>query len=156
MITYLFFKYLILHIKYMRILKRVYKEENLLENLSKLFGTTFKTDWIGRAYTVINPLIQNGIYDPNNQIYEYNENGLINDTYVEAYIMKQLNIAKQFIKANNLFDLLTYEIKKIDDYGNYLFVIHSITWPDLKSSIKKMSILYGVLLILGIISIFFI
>ena len=55
MIIYRFIKYLILNIKYTRILNKVYENEDIPTNLSKLFGSKFKQDWIGRLYTVINP-----------------------------------------------------------------------------------------------------
>ena len=95
-----------MNIKYCKILNNVYKNENLLENLSALFKVQFRKDWIGRVYAIFNPHIQDGIFNPNNQIFEYTEQGLVNDAYVEAYILNQLKIAKQFIRANNLFDLL--------------------------------------------------
>lgn len=137
MITYLFIKYLILHLRYTKILKKVYKDENLLDNLSSLFKVPFRIDWLGRVYAVFNPHIQEGVYNPNNQIYEYDENGLTNKAYVESYIMNQLNIAKRFIQASNLFDLLTYKIKKIDDFDNYLFIMQSITYEDFKTATKR-------------------
>lgn len=137
MITYLFIKYLVLHLRYTKILKKVYKDENLLDNLSSLFKVPFRIDWLGRVYAVFNPHIQEGVYNPNNQIYEYDENGLTNKAYVESYIMNQLNIAKRFIQASNLFDLLTYKIKKIDDYDNYLFIMQSITYEDFKTATKR-------------------
>ena len=127
MLTYYFIKYTLLHLKYIKILKKVYKDENLLNNLSDLFGTEFKMDWVGRIYAVFNPHIQADGFNPNNQIFEYTEEGLSNKVYIESYILNQLSIAKRFIKANNLFDLLTYKLEKIDEYDNYLFVIQSIT-----------------------------
>lgn len=137
MITYLFIKYLILHLRYTKILKKVYKDENLLDNLSSLFKVPFRIDWLGRVYAIFNPHIQDGVFNPNNQIYEYDENGLTNKAYVESYIMNQLNIAKRFIQASNLFDLLTYKIKKIDDFDNYLFIMQSITYEDFKMATKR-------------------
>lgn len=137
MITYLFIKHLILHLRYTKILKKVYKDENLLDNLSSLFKVPFKMDWMGRVYAVFNPHVQDGVFNPNNQIYEYDENGLTNKAYIEAYIMNQLNIAKRFIQASNLFDLLTYKIKKIDDFDNYLFIMQSITYEDFKTATKR-------------------
>lgn len=154
MITYNFIKYLILNIRYTKILRRIYKEEQIPENLSKLFNTNFKIDWVGRLYTVINPNLLNGEYDMNTQIFEYGEKGLTNEMFVERYIMQKLNIASNFIKANNLFDLLTYNIKKIDTYDNYLFIIQPITLSDC----LKWAKLFLLLLILLIIicSFFFI
>lgn len=136
-----------MNIKYCKILNNVYKNENLLENLSALFKVQFRKDWIGRVYAVFNPHIQDGIFNPNNQIYEYTEQGLVNDAYVEAYILNQLNIAKQFIRANNLFDLLTYRLKKLDDNDNYLFIMEPITWSDCKRYTKIFIIVYSTLLI---------
>ena len=147
MVLYLFIKYLIMNIKYCKILNNVYKNENLLENLSALFKVQFRKDWIGRVYAVFNPHVQEGIFNPNNQIYEYTEQGLVNDAYIEAYILNQLNIAKQFIRANNLFDLLTYRLKKLDDNDNYLFIMEPITWSDCKRYTKRFIILYSILLI---------
>lgn len=147
MILYLFIKYLIINIKYCKILNNVYKNENLLENLSALFKVQFRKDWIGRVYAVFNPHIQDGIFNPNNQIFEYTEQGLVNDAYVEAYIFNQLKIAKQFIRANNLFDLLTYRLKKLDDNDNYLFIMEPITWSDCKRYTKRFIIVYSILLI---------
>lgn len=156
MITYRFIKYLLLHIKYTKILKKVFRDENLLDNLSKLFNSEFRMDWVGRIYTVINPSIQNGVYDINNQIFEYTDDGFDNRAHVESYIMKQLNVAKLFIKANNLFDMLTYRIEKIDDNDNYLFIIEPITWGDCSEYIKKFAYLLITILIIVAISIYFI
>lgn len=136
-----------MNIKYCKILNNVYKNENLLENLSALFKVQFRKDWIGRVYAVFNPHIQDGIFNPNNQIFEYTELGLVNDAYVEAYILNQLKIAKQFIRANNLFDLLTYRLKKLDDNDNYLFIMEPITWSDCKRYTKRFIIVYSILVI---------
>lgn len=151
MIIYKFFKYLFLHTKYFRILKKIYKNENIINNLSKLFGIELREDWVGRIYGVINPNIQNGVYDPNVQIFEYGENGLTNELYIEKWVMDRLNIASRFIQANNLFDLLTYKIEKIDEYDNYLFIIQPITWDDCKKYSKLFGSVYGLLLMILII-----
>lgn len=156
MITYRFIKYLRTHIKYCKILNDVYKNENLIDNLSAMFKVQFRKDWVGRIYAVFNPHLQEGVFNPNNQIFEYTEQGLVNDAYVEAYILNQLNIAKQFIKANNLFDLLTYRLEKLDENDNYLFIIEPITWHDCKKYSKRFAILLGVLGILGGILLYFI
>lgn len=147
MLTYFFIKYLLMHIKYCKILDKVYRDENILNNLSTMFKVDFKKDWVGRVYAVFNPHVQDGVFNPNNQIFEYTEQGLVNDAYVESYILNQLNIARQFIRANNLFDLLTYKLKKLDENDNYLFIMQPITWEDC----KKYSIWF--LILLGVIGI---
>lgn len=127
MILYKFIKNLLLHTKYSNILKRVYKEENLIHNLSNLFGSKFKTDWIGRIYVVLNPNLSNQKLDTTTQIFEYNEKGLDNTAYVERWVMQKLNVASEFIVNNNLFDILTFEIRKLDEFDNYLLIIEPVT-----------------------------
>ena len=150
MIIYRFFKYLILNIKYTKILNKIYEEENISQNLSMLFKSSFKKDWIGRLYTVINPNLLGEDFDINTIIYEYGEEGLNNKAFVERWIMTRLNIAQTFIQANNLFDLLTYDIKKLDDYDNYLFIIQPITLNDCLKYSKLFSILISILVVIGI------
>ena len=154
MVFYSFIKNLLLNIKYTKILRKIYKDEGLLEKFSKLFGVEFKIDWVGRIYTVINPNIIDDKLDINTQIFEYNDNGLTNEPYVEKYIMTKLNLVSEFIMANNLFDLLTYEIKKLDDYDNYLFVIKPITFDDCMKWTKIFIGVYSILAIIGMVLLF--
>lgn len=149
MIIYNFFKSLYQHIKYTKLLNSIYKKENLLDNLSKLFGHKFKKDWVGRIYTIINPYIINGKFDNESHIFEQDENGLNNREYIEQYILEKLIIVNKFITVNNLFDLLMYEIKKVDDYGNYLFVMRPITYDDFMKYTRRFFILLGVLFVIA-------
>lgn len=151
MIIYNFFKNIILNRKYTKLIKRVYKDEGLLNSLSKLFGVEFKIDWIGRVYAILNPNIdENGQYSPNTQIFEYGENGLNNERMVEQWVMEKMIVISNFIQTNNLFELLTYSIKKIDNYDNYLFILEPITLSDCIKWSKRFTILMGVLIIIGI------
>lgn len=152
MIIYKFITNLILNIKYTKLIKNVYKNEDLLIKLSQLFNTEFRIDWVGRVYTVINPNIIDDKLDVNTQIFEYNSRGeLSNEVYVERWIMTKFNLIKDFIMANNLFDLLTYEIKKLDEYDNYLFIIKPITFDDCSKWTKIFTISYSVLIVLGLL-----
>ena len=151
MIFYNFFKNLFLNIKYTRIIKKIYKTENILQGLSQIFGSQFKLDWIGRAYAVLNPnLDENGNYSPNRQIFEYNENGLDNTKMVEQWVMERMAVVSSFIQNNNLFEILTYSFKRLDEYDNYLFILEPITLSDCLKWSKRFGILFGVLLIIGI------
>mgnify|MGYP006969188797 CR=1 FL=1 len=132
-------------------MKKIYKDENLLINFSKLFDVEFRMDWVGRVYAVFNPNILNNQYDTTTQIFEYTDSGLSNETYVEKYIMTKLNLITDLIMTNNMFDLLTYEIKKLDEYDNYLFIMKPITFDDCKKWTKIFSIIYGCLIFIGII-----
>lgn len=150
MVIYSFIKNLLLNIKYTKLLRQTYRDEQLLYKFSQLFGVEFRIDWVGRVYAIFNPNIINNELDVNSQIFEYDENGLTNKPYIEKWIMTRLNVIKDFIMANNLFDLLTYEIKKIDEYDNYLFIIKPITFDECMKWTKIFSITY---LILAVISV---
>jgi len=150
-IIYNFFKNLILNIRYTKIIRRVFKEEGLLEGLSQIFKTNFKVDWVGRVYAVLNPnLDESGQYSPNTQIFEYGEGGLNNERMVEQWVMERMIVISDFIRTNNLFELLTYSLKKLDDYDNYLFILEPITLHDCFKWSKWMIGLMSGLIIVGI------
>lgn len=151
MILYNFIKHLILNIRYTKLVRKVYNDERLLYKFSQLFGSEFRIDWVGRVYAVLNPNIVDEKMDYNTQIFEYGENGLTNEPYVEKWIMTKFNLIRDFVMANNLFDLLTYELKKIDEYDNYLFIIKPITFDECLKWTKRFSIVYGVLAVVGAI-----
>ena len=152
MIIYNFFKNLFLNIKYTHLIRKAYKDENLLEGFSKIFKTTFRIDWVGRAYAVLNPnLDEDGKYSPNTQIFEYGEGGLNNEKMVEQWVMEKMIIVSEFIRTNNLFELLTYSIKRLDGYDNYLLILEPITLQDCLKWGRWMAGLIGILLIIGII-----
>lgn len=150
MIIYKFIKYLILSIRYNSLLNKIYREERLLEGLSKLFGSEVKQDWIGRIYVVINPHIKDGKWNPESTVQELG-NDNISKIVVTNMIMGTLNTVRQFIKTNNLFDLLTYDIQKISDNDDYLLIMEPITYPDLKNYAKKFLIVYGIILLLSVL-----
>lgn len=150
MVFYSFIKNLLLNVKYTRMLKRVYEDEQLLKKFSELFGTEFRIDWVGRIYAVFNPNIINDALDVNSQIFEYSDRGLTNEPYIEKWVMTKLNLIEGFVMANNLFDMLTYEIKQIDEYDNYLFIIKPITFDDCIKWTKIFGITYSILTIIVI------
>lgn len=152
MVLYKFITNLLLNTKYTRLIKKVYKDDDIIEKLSKLFGTEFRMDWVGRIYCVLNPNIIEDQLDTNTQIFEYGENGLNNTIYIERYIMTKLNAIQSFVIANNLFDLLTYHIEKIDEYDNYLFVIEPITFYDFKKWTKIFGITYSIIAVLCLVT----
>lgn len=150
MIIYNFIKFLILYIRYNRILNKAYASENILEGLSKMLGTSLKQDWIGRVYAVINPYITDGAYDPTKVVTELG-NDAPSDMVVEKFIMERLTAAQQYIRSSNLFDMLTYKIERIDDYENYLFTMYPIPFYDLVKWTKWFIGLISVLIAIGII-----
>lgn len=150
MIIYNFFKNLFLYIKYAKKIKEVFTKENLLNSFSYLFKSEFRIDWVGRIYTVINPMVQeiDQTVGSSVAVYEFTQDGgLSNKMWIEKWIMDHLYAAQQFIQTNNLFDLLTYDINKLDEYDNYLFVLKPLYFDELKKWTKRFSILLAFILI---------
>lgn len=108
-----------------KVLKKIYDDEKIDANLSRILGVECKRDWVGRLYMVVNPIVQNMETDGNVVVYDID-----NNIIVEAWIMKNLNLIRRFIVNNSLFDILTYSIKKIDDDENYLVVFKNIYFDD--------------------------
>lgn len=118
-------------IKYNIYIRRILKNEKILDKLKYLFGgREFKTDWISRIYTVVNPNIDNISADGNLLIYDDGR------PVVEKWIMDNLNLMSKFVTSNNLFDILTYKIERLDDDDNYLIVFQNIFYDSAKKSLK--------------------
>lgn len=147
MIIYNFLKFLIMYIRYNRVLNDVYKKENILEGLSSTLGTELKQDWIGRLYAVVNPYIVDGKYDPSKIITEIGKD-IPTHMVLEKYVMERFNIASQFIQTNNLFDLMTYKMTRLDEYENYLLVLYPLPYSDLVIWSKRLLIELVVVMII--------
>lgn len=148
MFLYKFFRNLFKHLKYHRIIKEAYEREQLIAKISTLLGTQFKLDWVGRLYSVINPNIKDGKYNPD-QIYEFDfEGNSYNNEWITKWIMERLNILQGFMQTSNLFDVLEYKIKDLGNL-NYLVIFQSITLKPVMKSIKWAII--ELLIIIGII-----
>ena len=149
-------KNLVQYVKYRRMLDKIYSEERVLTNLGRLFKAEFKQDWIGRVYTVINPLLegQDPVNGSSTQIYEFMPDGTLSENlWVEKWVMDKMNILANFIKNNNLFELADYELRKLDDKDNWLFILMPLPWRDLKKSLKRFAISLGILAVAAIAAI---
>lgn len=134
-----------LYFKTLKIINKACKEEGLLENLSSSFNLHFKKDAIGRIYCVINPIIKNIMNNGNSLIITSTTEVAIQD-----YLIRNLELLKKFIGEHQFFDILTYEIKKIDNDENYLIVLKSIYLNDSIKFFKRFGYLLITLLILTI------
>jgi hypothetical protein len=124
------------YIRIQRLLNKIIESEKLEKNLSRLFGVDCKRDWVGRLYMVVNPIIQDIEDGGNTLVYDKDENLVI-----EGWIMKNLELIRNFVVNNSLFDLMTYNIEKLDDDDNYLIVFKNIYFDSMKRIIKWSSIM---------------
>lgn len=147
MVLFNFIRELIYYIQCRRIIEHIYKDENIVKNLSDLFGIKFRKDWIGRLYAIYNPVVN---ADPNDIIFDSNPKGYAPKTFVEKQLLEKIYVADGFIKDKTLFELLTYHIDQIDDDYNFLFTFTPIAWFDFWKWTKRFIILYSILLIIGI------
>ena len=149
----MFIKDTINFIKYKRVIKDVLKEEDLLNNLSKVFSSKnhtvkFRTDWIGRIYAVVNPTV----LDPEERIFEYDNNGTNVDSFVRKWVIEHMIAADNFVKNHGLFDILVYNIEQLDENYNYLITLTNIAWFDFWKSLKRTLYITGALLIALIVA----
>ena len=149
----MFIKDTINFIKYKHIIKDVLKEEDLLNNLSNVFSSKnhtvkFRTDWIGRIYAVVNPTV----LDPEERIFEYDNNGTNVDSFVRKWVIEHMIAADNFVKNHGLFDILVYNIEQLDENYNYLITLTNIAWFDFWKSLKRTLCITGALLIALIVA----
>lgn len=109
-----------------RLLNKIYDNEKIEENLSRTFGVECKRDWVGRLYMVVNPILQNIESDGNTLVYNRDDKMMI-----EVWVMHNLELIRNFVVNNSMFDLLTYSIERIDDDENYLIVFKNIYFDDI-------------------------
>ena len=133
------------YIRIQRILKQIYKTEHIEQNLSQLFGVPCKQDWVGRLYMIINPILQN--IESNGNALTLDRN---NKVLIEEWVMKNLELIRNFVVNNSMFDLLTYSIERIDDDENYLVVFKNVYFDDMKRVCKWLAILIPIIIV-GII-----
>jgi hypothetical protein len=135
-----------------RLIKKIDENERLMMNLSELYRSEFKRDWVGRWYTVLNPLVQDMTADggTDRRIFEFTEKGLSDKTYIEKWCMDRMFAASNFIKNKELLDIMTYSLEKLDNNQNYLFVLKPILFNDLIKTFKRFSI-FTVLLIVALV-----
>ncbi|MDE7347999.1 MAG: hypothetical protein K2N48_14810 [Muribaculaceae bacterium] len=141
---YRFIKGYLQNRKYQKILNKVYEEDEIIAKLSFALGSQFRRDWIGRLYTVINPAIKDGKYDYT-QVYEYAQEGYDTTEHAQQWIVERLSAIQTVIQTNNLFDVLSFTIKKLDDEGNYLFVVYPVTLPEVLETWKGAAIQAGLI-----------
>jgi hypothetical protein len=132
--------------KIRRIIRKVNENENLIGNLSKLYGVQFKEDWVGRWYAVLNPLVSK-METLDGVPFEYTPDGVSNRAYVEKWCMDHMFAASQFIKNKELLDIMSYSLDRLDENENYLFVLKPILFNDLIKSGKRFFICLLVILV---------
>lgn len=148
-------KNIIHFLKYQHYIKGIIKNEDIINKLSQQFGARFETDHIGRIWTVLNPHIQNmkPSDGTSSLIYQFNEDGsMTNDSAIEKWVMDQLNVANLFIQEHELWELLTYKLKRLDNDKNYLLVIQNIFTDGMLKEVKRYFVGLGVLAVLGIVA----
>ena len=123
------------YIRIQRILKQIYKTEHIEQNLSQLFGVPCKQDWVGRLYMIINPILQN--IESNGNALTLDRN---NKVLIEEWVMKNLELIRNFVVNNSMFDLLTYS----------LVVFKNVYFDDMKRVCKWLAILIPIIIV-GII-----
>ena len=139
------------YISLSREMKKLY-DDGLVEQFSKLYGVKFRYDNARRLYAVINPTLQNIQNDGATQIFEFGQDGLTDKTYIKQWILLKLSAVEKLITAENLLDVLTFDIREItidnQPTGNYVIIFTPIGFKEFDYAWKHL--LYWVLGVLGV------
>ena len=133
--------------RYQKVINRVVCTPEFIQALSSSFGVTFQKDRIGRLYTVINPYVQKIDINSNDIVYDQDK------PIIDKWIMDKFILIDMVIKNHNLFDILTYDIVRVDDDMNYLLTISNALLKDALRIMKWIGGIATVLIITILIAI---
>ena len=139
-----------LFFKYQKILRDVYDHTDFIKALSLSFKSEFRRDRINRLYTVVNPYIHNMGVTGNNII--YGDDGV---AIVDKWVMDNFIVIDSVLKNHDLFDIITYEITRLDDDLNFAVVLSNALLKDfLKVTKIIVASLLSIILLIIILAIF--
>lgn len=133
--------------RYQKVINRVVCTPEFIQALSSSFGVAFQKDHIGRLYTVINPYVQKIDINSNDIVYDQDK------PVIDKWIMDKFILIDMVIKNHDLFDILTYDIVRVDDDMNYLLTISNALLKDVLRIMKWISGIAIVLIITILIAI---
>lgn len=128
--------------------------------LKRYLNKSFKKDWIGRLYAIINPNIDiNGKMNLSNSIIEINDEMTNNDEYVKAWMYKQMHTLTNVFNIQSLGDYIdaTVEHKGPASEDNFLVVFDLVSRKAFASAFKRMFahlFVYAVIAAIALIIIF--
>ena len=149
----LFYTFIVYISEYNKISKIFYGDD-FKALLKKYLNIDIKTDWIGRNYGIINPMIDiNGHFDINNSIIEINGDLTNNTDQIQYFIHKQLNLIGELFKINKLYDYIYLSIEHVGSmqFDNYLVVFDIISRKNFAAAFKKFAIQFTIYFIIAII-----
>lgn len=133
--------------RYQKVINRVVCTPEFIQALSSSFGVAFQKDRIGRLYTVINPYVQKIDINSNDIVYDQDK------PVIDKWIMDKFILIDMVIKNHDLFDILTYDIVRVDDDMNYLLTISNALLKDVLRIMKWIGGIAIVLIITILIAI---
>lgn len=133
--------------RYQKVINNVVCAPEFIRALSSSFGVSFQKDRIGRLYTVINPYVQKIDINSNDIVYDQDK------PVIDKWIMDKFILIDMVIKNHDLFDILTYDIVRVDDDMNYLLTISNALLKDALRIMKWIGGIATVLIITILIAI---
>jgi hypothetical protein len=132
--------------------------------LKKYLGVSFKKDWLGRIYGVINPNIDiKGNLNFDNVVIELDDLNSNNNTYVSQWVYRQLSMVQALYKLENsgFFDLVGVEFKHVGpiNQDNYLVIFDIVSRKEMSILFKSIMIrlfIYSIIIILFVYTAFII
>lgn len=155
--TYKFFNTIVNTYKYIRDYHRISKVlygEDFKLVLKKYLHIDVESDWLGRLYGVMNPMIDiDGKFNLNNTIMEIDGESTNNRDQVQYWAFKQLKLINELFKMEKLYDYIDLEIRHVGPItaDNYLIIFDMVSRKLFAKSVKNMLIHMSIYLIIAAI-----
>jgi len=122
--------------------------------LKNYLHVDFESDWLGRLYGVMNPMIDiNGKFNLNNTVIELDGPNTNNSDQVQYWAYKQLKLVESLFKMHNMYEYIDLEITHVGPpiADNYLFIFDMISRKLFAQSFKNMTIHLSIYTIIAVI-----
>lgn len=124
------FYYTYLYIKDYHYISDTFYSDDFKNVLKRYLNIDVDTDWLGRLYGVINPLIDiNGKVNVNNMVIVLDEENTNNNDQVKYWAHKQLMLIAELFKIQKLYNYINLEFKHVgpENADNYLLIFDIVS-----------------------------
>lgn len=149
--TFNFLRSSIRYIKLNKSVGKIFHSNDFKLLLRKYLNINVKTDWLGRLYGIINPIIDvNGNLNISTMVIEIDGNDTNNSEWVKNWLYKQLNLTSQLFKLEKLYDYISMDIEHVGpiEMDNYLIIFDLVYRLEFAKALKSLLKNIGIWIVL--------
>lgn len=111
--------------------------------MKRYLAVDLDTDWIGRQYGIVNPMIDiNGNLDINSMIIEINGDATNNIEQLKVWVYRQLSLVGNLFRLQGIYDYIDVEFRHVGPLtaDNYLLIFDMVSRQRFAYFLKRTAI----------------